>query len=122
MLLDFIVYGSFIALLIISLALNVLLAIKNKKVSDSAMNLILEKYILGKKLEAAITENESKKLEKDDGFVKFLSESRDQAFKYIEDVQNAIQEVSSQKRGTKEFNLAFKKLLSLLPDKAVKND
>lgn len=32
------------------------------------------------------------KLEKNDGFVKFISDSRDWAFKYIEDVQKALEE------------------------------
>lgn len=95
--LDFIVYGSFIVLFISSIAVNIVLALKNKKLQELAISLALEKFTVGKKLESVIAENEAKKLEKDDGFLRFISESRDWAFKYIEDVQQAIKDYAENK-------------------------
>jgi hypothetical protein len=109
-LLDFIVYGIFIILLISSLGINIVLAIKNKKLQEMAILLALEKFTVGKKLESVIAENETNKLEKDDGFLKFISESRDWAFKYIEDVQQAIKEYKDNKS-----KKTLDKLISYLP-------
>lgn len=75
-----------------------------------AILLALEKFTVGKKLESVIAENETNKLEKDDGFLKFISESRDWAFKYIEDVQQAIKEYKDNKS-----KKTLDKLISYLP-------
>lgn len=120
--LDFAVYGIFIILLIASFGLNISYYAKNKKLQESAINIALEKYAISKKLQSVLAENEAKRLEKDDGFVKFLSQSRDQAFEYIENVQACIKTLEGSKRGTKEFNDTYKKLLTFLPDKSLKND
>jgi hypothetical protein len=109
-LLDFIVYGIFIVLFVGSVAANIILFAKNKKLQEISINIALEKFTIGKKLEAVIAENEAKKLEKDDGFLRFISESRDWAFKYIEDVQQAIKDYSENK-SKKTLNA----LLSFLP-------
>ena len=108
--LDFIVYGIFIILLIVSIGTNVVLVLKNKKLQELGISLALEKFTIGKKLEAVIAENEAKKLEKDDGFLRFISESRDWAFKYIEDVQQAIKEYKDNKS-----KKTLDKLVSFLP-------
>jgi hypothetical protein len=121
-LLDFIVYSVFIVLFISSLASIVLLVIKNKKLQMKSVELALEKYTLSLELQKLVAEKDSKNLEQTEGFVKFISESRDQAFKYIENAQSAIEALASAKRGTKEFNQAYKDLISFLPDKSIKND
>jgi intergrase/recombinase len=121
-LLDFIVYSLFIVLFISSLTAIVLLIIKNKKLEVTATQLALEKYSISVKLQKLAAEKDSKQLEQTEGFMRFISESRDQAFKYIEDVQDAIQALDSFKRGTKEFNEAYKVLISFLPEKNIKND
>lgn len=89
---------------------SVILYIKNKKFQDLLVKLAVEKTVIGKKLESAIAENESSKLEKDDGFIKFLSISRESAFTYIEEVQEAISKYASDRT---EDN--YKKLISFLP-------
>ena len=86
--------------------------LKNKRLEKSQASTILEKYILAKKLETVLTENESKKLEKDDGFIKFLSQSRESAFDYIEEVQEAITKYSIEQ--TPEN---YERLISFLPSK-----
>ncbi len=84
--------------------------IKNRKLQQIAIKVAFEKFTISKKLEAVMAENEVKKLEKDDGFIKFLSISRESAFKYIEDVQQAISNYSNDKS---EDN--YNKLISFLP-------
>jgi intergrase/recombinase len=116
------VYSAFIVLLLSSFAINILLLLKNKKMEQVGINLALEKYTISVELQKLILEKESKSLEETDGFIRFMSESREQAFKYIEDVQLAIEALAVAKRGSKEFNHAYKNLISLLPEKGVKND
>jgi len=50
----------------------------------------IEKSIFSKRLADILSEIETKKVEESEGFIRFVSESRDWAFKYIEDVQEAL--------------------------------
>lgn len=50
----------------------------------------IEKSIFAIKLSEAALQSETKKIEESEGFLKFISESRDWAFRYIEDTQSAI--------------------------------
>jgi predicted Holliday junction resolvase-like endonuclease len=112
MLLDFAVYGVFI-LLLVSLAVGAIILIhKNQKLQEISLKVALEKYTIAKQLEKLMLENESKKLEKDDGFIRFLSQSRESAFTYIEEVQEAIAKYSIEQ--TPEN---YEKLISFLPSK-----
>jgi hypothetical protein len=54
-----------------------------------------------------------------ENFIKFLSDSRDWAFEYIETSQQVIQEVSEElkKQGLQDYS---NKLMSLLPEKQIK--
>ena len=124
MLLEFIVYSVFIVLLVISFAVSISLFLKNKKLQETAIVLALEKFTIAKKLESAIFKNESKKLEQTEGFVKFISESRDWAFKYIEDVQKGIQEfeVAIESKNDQRIEDALNNLKSFLPDNEEENN
>jgi hypothetical protein len=51
-----------------------------------------EKLYAMQMLEKLIEEQDTQTLEKTDGFLKFVSDSRDWAFSYIEDVQNKLSE------------------------------
>ena len=52
-----------------------------------------------------------------ENFIKFLSDSRDWAFEYIEKSQQTIKEVSEELK-SQGFNNYSEKLMQLLPDKA----
>lgn len=54
-----------------------------------------------------------------ENFIKFLSDSRDWAFEYIEQSQKTIKEVSDELRN-KGLNNYSEKLMSLLPNKEIK--
>lgn len=54
-----------------------------------------------------------------ENFIKFLSDSRDWAFEYIEQSQKTIKEVSDELRN-KGLNYYSEKLLALLPEKNTK--
>jgi hypothetical protein len=50
----------------------------------------IEKSIFSTKLSEITLQSDTKKIEESEGFLKFISESRDWAFKYIEDVQSSL--------------------------------
>jgi hypothetical protein len=60
--------------------------------SDTYMQQLADNFLLRKEVEKLYQEAENKKLEETDGFVKFISQSRDWAFEYIEEVQKALAE------------------------------
>ena len=89
---------------------------KNKKLAADVVQLGLDKVALLHKLEKEIEAKESKSLEQTDGFVKFLSESRDWAFKYIEDVQESIKSLKIAIESGYETEEELKKLFDLIPE------
>ena len=74
-------------LVVVSLILRIKLQRANESISLQEANalMLLDELAKGKEREAQAA------LEKTDGFVKFLSDSREWAFNYIEDVQTSIQ-------------------------------
>ena len=63
--------------------------LKRKLVNDLIQNEI-DLGVLYNKLSEVILEKEAKEVEKTDGFLKFISDSRDWAYQYIEMVQKAL--------------------------------
>lgn len=77
--------------------LLVRLYVKRKKNIELATKLVqatLDRTEIIKKLAEARQELENRTLEESDGFLKFVSDSRDWAFNYIEETQEAIKEFS----------------------------
>ena len=88
---------------------------KNAKLVESIVKLTLDKITLQKQAveDVAMSPAET------EGFIKFLSESREWAFQYIEDVQSSIEElkVSMDSDDTDKIDQAYKKLITFLPEK-----
>jgi hypothetical protein len=104
--------------------------------SEAYMQQLADNFLLQKEVERLYQEAENKKLQETDGFVKFISQSRDWAFQYIEEVQKALAEfddevaaqlqwattygrLSGDTVHTNTVNIvseAYKKLKSVLPE------
>lgn len=76
----------FFALAIDNLRVRLRVSRLNAEVSQSVADYIA----LSKKMEESLKNNDEQKIEQTEGFLKFVSESRDWAFQYIERVQIAI--------------------------------
>lgn len=63
-----------------------------KALSELYMQELADKALLQKKVEQLYQDIENVKLQQTDGFLKFVSDSRDWAFQYIEEVQAALSE------------------------------
>lgn len=69
------------------------LAVRSRKLSNLLVKSNVENVALKEKLAEVTAIGENKKLEHTEGFVKFISDSRNWAFDYIEDAQKAIAEL-----------------------------
>ena len=87
---DWISLVAFIIVMIIlgfSIYLNASIYFKNKALIYNAAKIIVENKILKEKLESM---NSESNIENSNGFLKFVTESRDWAFQYIEETQLII--------------------------------
>ena len=90
-------------------------------------NLALTKLFLENEgLKEVLLQNKNVDGQSEDGihkenFIKFLSDSRDWAFEYIETSQKTIKEVSEELKN-KGLNNYSEKLMSLLPNTEIKNE
>lgn len=97
--------------------LNVHLRIKTGSLSSKISSLENTNNVLLAEVEKLKDEVETSKLEKSDGFVKFLSESREWAFSFIDDVQSSILKLKEamDRQDSKQSLEEFQTLLKFLP-------
>jgi hypothetical protein len=110
---------SFVVFLILLAVVSytaIAFGVKNKKLASEVVQLKLDKLSLISRLEKEMDAKESVSLEQTDGFVKFLSESRDWAFKYIEDVQQAIDAVKVSASFGQVSEESLTELFNFLPE------
>lgn len=83
----FIALGTVIAILIVSvIALNA----QKSRLAGKLLQTTIEKMTALNILEDALSEKESNSVEQTEGFLKFVSDSRNWAFDYIEEVQAGL--------------------------------
>jgi len=114
--LDLIIVSILGVMLMVSTAAAAAVSLKYKRSLAVVTQLVIDKNALLDELSKAnfITENSS---DLNDGFIKFLSESRDMAFEYISDVQASIEslKVAMDLRDEEMINESYVKLISFLP-------
>lgn len=116
--LDFTVYiitAIFIAVLVYII---IALLIKNRRLTARATQATIDRMAAMDMLHNLMDEQQNTSVEQTDGFIKFISDSRDWAFTYIEDVQQALMvyDVALNTDDAKIINEAYKKLISFLPE------
>ena len=117
------------ALLIFFSTMSISLSIAYLSLFDKLKkcNLALTKLFLENEgLKEVIFQNKNTDVQSDDGihkenFIKFLSDSRDWAFEYIETSQKTIKEVSEELKN-KGLDKYSERLMSLLPNTKAKNE
>jgi len=91
-LLNLVLFGVALFIIFVLLYLIVKLNIQKKKILSLYIQSEMHKHMLGQKIEELQKELSTKELSETDGFVKFISQSRDWAFQYIEEVQTSLSE------------------------------
>ena len=69
---------------------NVSLRIKNVSLVSKTLQLAIDRNLIAEKLSNILDSKDLETIEKSDGFLKFITESRDWAFQYIEEVQTGL--------------------------------
>jgi threonyl-tRNA synthetase len=87
---DFIIFISVIGVIVVLMLSVLRLRLKNRKLAAELLQITLDQNILMTKLAEELKKKEDVSIEKTDGFLKFISESRDLAFQYIEAIQEAL--------------------------------
>ncbi len=84
----------------------------------------LERHVLQKELAEVIKDNDALKFSENQDFVKFLSDSREMAFSYIEDVQGRLRNLNEAIKKNDSFLMeaAINSLLEMLPKEEVPNN
>ncbi len=85
---DTIIFILFITMFVYLLISNVRVRIKNKTLLLTLLQERIDKNIIIDKISKDL--DKAKPIEQSDGFIKFISESRDLAFSYIEQAQKGI--------------------------------
>lgn len=124
---EVIAYSVYVLTTTIFMIVIVNLALKNKKQAATIAQISVDRAEVLAKLGDLSMKLQEGNIEKTDGFIKFMAESRDWAFSYIEDVQAAIQEYQDAVDGmpvlldvtvekATQINDAYEKLVSFLPN------
>lgn len=95
----------------------------NHKLVMSFIQESADKEVVAKKLDETVAMINNTNVEDKDGFIKFLSQSREWAFEYIENVQGAIKvlEEAMQSKNDEEINRSYQELLKFIPEEGLNN-
>lgn len=124
---DIVAFSVLTAVLLAITILFIKTRLKVRKLYSSIIQLTLDKKELLVELSKALDALETKPLEQSDGFIKFLENSRESAFMFIELMQSAIADFEKETKDVfakselsddiAKINLAYQKLKSqTLPD------
>lgn len=116
--LDFAAYAVLLSLVILLLAYVIRLRLKARSYLATSAQLAVDKITLFEQLAKMVEERDTKSVEETEGFVRFLSDSREWAFDYIDDIQQALTayDVALSTDNASIINDAYKKLISFLPE------
>lgn len=104
---DFLAFGIFISLSSYLVFKLYKLRKTNHELIGLMLQLDIDNGILSDKIVALTQELENKKLEGSNGFLKFVSESRDWAFNYIETTQEEIKKFSEIVEKEKSYHTTY---------------
>jgi biopolymer transport protein ExbB/TolQ len=115
---EIIIIASLVLLVVILSIFLIVLKLKNTKLLSLVTQFFVDKSVLSEEVDRlSILVNNGPAIEND--FIKFLSDSRNSAYEYIEDVQLAIEKLYKAMESDKENDIdkAYKRLLEFLPSK-----
>jgi hypothetical protein len=88
--LDFIIFVLIILVIVILLFSVINLRLRNRRLAAELLQASIDQNIILTQLAENLKKKEELSIEKTDGFLKFISESREMAFDYIEKIQDSL--------------------------------
>ena len=104
---DFIIFALIILVISVLMVSVVRLRIKSRRLAAELLQATIDQNILLTKLAEELKKKEEVSVEKTDGFLKFISESRDLAFVYIEAIQEALVKFKNEVGPEIEYMLTY---------------
>ena len=89
---EFVIFVIALLVFVSLIIANIHTRLQNNKLKTALTQEIIDRGIVTKKMRELMAELDRKNSNQNDGFLKFVSDSREAAFKYIEEVQAAINE------------------------------
>lgn len=117
---EVVVFSLGVLLLAALVITNLTLRIENKKLKINLTQESIDRSIVMEKLQEVLTKQDSDSASKTDGFLKFVSDSREAAFKYIEEVQAAINEFDNRVGPVVKYYKETGKVLERKPSELVR--
>jgi hypothetical protein len=108
--LNLVLFSTSLVTIFILLYLVIKSNLNKRKILALYIQSEMHKHMLGQKIEELQKELSTKELSETDGFVKFISQSRDWAFEYIEEVQKALTEFDKEVAPQLEWANTYGKL------------
>ena len=99
---------------------NIKTRLQNKKLKANLSQETIDRLIVMQKMQELMAELDGKSSNQNDGFLKFVSESRSAAFQYIEEVQAAISEFDNKLGPVVKHYKETGKILHTKPSELVK--
>ncbi len=115
---ELIIFISVVTVVTAQVALIVFLALRVRGLRKDLVQSEIDKFVFMTQLDKMLQEQDTRNIEGSDGFLKFVSESRDWAFGYIEEVQEAIVKFKESVDSDTGYEQAYAKLLTFLPDES----
>lgn len=115
---DILVYISISVIIILLFIGNLISFLKTRKLSNIIIQFEIDRMALIDQLTKLSEYSQSLEIKQTDGFLKFISESREWAFGYIEEVQEAIVELhgAMESSDTGKIQEAYNRLIKFLPN------
>jgi effector-binding domain-containing protein len=100
-------FSLLIVFILVFVYLILKLTVQKKQLLGIYIQSEMDKHLLIQKLDELSKELSARELSETDGFVKFISQSRDWAFEYIEEVQKALAEFDEEVAPRLEWATTF---------------
>jgi hypothetical protein len=117
---EFVIFGASLVIFIALILANISTKMQNNKLKTNLTQEFIDREIVMKEMQKLMAEIDSKNSNQNDGFLKFVSESREAAFKYIEEVQAAINEFDSKVGPAVKYYKETGKMLDRKPSDLVR--
>jgi hypothetical protein len=117
---EFIIFGVALLVFVFLIIANISVRLENGKLKTNLAQEAIDRAIVMQEMQKLMSELDSKNSSQNDGFLKFVSESREAAFKYIEEVQNAISEFDSKVGPAVKYYKQTGKMLDRKPSDLVR--
>jgi hypothetical protein len=106
-LVNLIIFSAFAVIISLLIVIATRQYIQKKRLAANLVQSLIDNKIVTDKLAKVFNEKEALKLEQSEGFVKFLSESRESAFEYIETTQAVLKEYNNTIEQILEWNNTY---------------